>query len=71
MKLFFWSALDIGGEYADAYIAVVARSKDAAVEMVEQDAREWIRNYSGHISYTVPDVLTVTSREKARVWMWG
>lgn len=71
MKLFFWFGLDKGGEYSDAFIAVVARTRARAQQLVELDEGEWIREYGSECMGNEPDVLVVTSREKERIWVWG
>lgn len=72
MKLFLWSALDVGGEYADAWIGVIAKSRERALELVEQDERDWIARYSGECMANEPDVLPLRASEKQeRIWIWG
>lgn len=71
MKLFFWQALNLGGEYADNYIAVIAADLDQALALIENDAREWVSRCFGECQRHSAEVLKLDPSEPARIWTWG
>lgn len=72
MTLYLWTGLDIGGEYADAYIGVIAAGMERAIALVESDDRDWIQRYAGECRANRPETLPLHPDERsARVWIWG
>lgn len=71
MKLFFWAGLDVGGEYADAWIGVIASSKARALEILESQTEEPHNRYYGECYANVPDELSLRGEKEERIWNWG
>lgn len=71
MRLFVWYGLDIGGEYADAWIGVIAKTQERAAELVRNDDR--VDQYYGYCENLEPDeTLRLHASEKAeRVLVFG
>lgn len=70
MNLYLWQGIDIGGEYADAWIGVIAKTEDDALALIENDERDWISRYFAGRNIA-PEVLPVRAKETPRIWVWG
>lgn len=72
MKLFLWWGLDAGGEYADSWITVIAKSKRRALELIDEyDHEDNYLIYSGECSSNEPEVLSLRGGESERIWAHG
>jgi hypothetical protein len=71
LNLFFWCGLDIGGEYADAWIGVIAPSKERALEILDAQTEEPQKNYYGECYASEPDVLPLRGKRDEGIWIWG
>jgi hypothetical protein len=72
MKLFFWSGLDIGREYSDGYIGVIAANIKKALDLIHSDERDWMQKYYGECDSNEPDILLLNKfHEKEFIWTWG
>jgi hypothetical protein len=71
MNLYFWCGLDIGGEYADAWIGVISPTKERALEILESQTEEPQNRYYGECYGSFPDILPLRGEQTERIWNWG